>query len=142
MRPRQFLSDKDYFAIMRKARGRCWYCGVKIWPCDGRLGFATVDHFRPWQAGGTDDPANLVPACKPCNSAKGHRPLDHLRHVVAIQKLGMPDFTRKQIAWMRQAGADLSDYDGFKFWFEAHRNRHTGATVRAGFVNENKASRE
>ena len=33
----------------------------------------TVDHIRPVSRGGTDDPANLQPACWPCNQAKGAR---------------------------------------------------------------------
>lgn len=32
-----------------------------------------VDHVIPVAAGGTDDPANLVVACQPCNQAKGGR---------------------------------------------------------------------
>ena len=30
-----------------------------------------VDHVIPVAKGGTDDPSNLVPACGPCNRAKG-----------------------------------------------------------------------
>ena len=41
---------------------RCYYCG----------GAATeVDHVIPVAKGGTDDRSNLVPACGPCNRAKG-----------------------------------------------------------------------
>ena len=47
---------------------RCVYCGF-----DGN-GFAqwrqlSVDHLRPKNAGGTDDPDNLVTACNFCNSS-------------------------------------------------------------------------
>lgn len=31
----------------------------------------TVEHMLPRSKGGTDDPANLARACKPCNSRKG-----------------------------------------------------------------------
>lgn len=31
----------------------------------------TVDHVIPQSKGGTNDPCNLVPMCKPCNSSKG-----------------------------------------------------------------------
>lgn len=42
----------------------CWMCGD---PAD------TIDHVIPLAAGGTNWPANLRPACRPCNSRKGAR---------------------------------------------------------------------
>ena len=33
----------------------------------------TIDHIHPVSLGGTDDPANLQPACWPCNQRKGNR---------------------------------------------------------------------
>lgn len=43
--------------------GRCWMCG----------GIATsIDHVKPLAKGGSNWPANLRPACRPCNSAKKH----------------------------------------------------------------------
>lgn len=52
--------------VYRKARARlrgqpCWICGN---PSD------TVDHILPLSRGGTNDPANLAPACRSCNSAR------------------------------------------------------------------------
>lgn len=44
--------------------GRCWMCGDPA---------TTVDHVIPLFRGGTNWPANLRPACKACNSRKGHR---------------------------------------------------------------------
>jgi 5-methylcytosine-specific restriction endonuclease McrA len=41
--------------------GVCVYCGDPA---------TTWDHVIPRRRGGTDDPGNLVPACKPCNSSK------------------------------------------------------------------------
>lgn len=43
----------------------CKYCG-----CTSNL---TLDHVTPRSRGGSDDPSNLVPACRPCNSSKGAR---------------------------------------------------------------------
>jgi len=40
----------------------CHYCR--------RLGKLTVDHDLPLARGGTDDIANILPACQPCNSKK------------------------------------------------------------------------
>lgn len=44
---------------------RCVYCGTAE-----RL---TIDHAIPLARGGTNWPANIVPACLSCNSAKGAR---------------------------------------------------------------------
>ena len=44
---------------------RCAYCHREV-PL-------TIDHVKPLIAGGSNWPANIVPACKPCNSGKQHR---------------------------------------------------------------------
>lgn len=40
----------------------CWYCGDAS---------GTIDHNLPRSRGGTNDQRNLLPACSPCNAAKG-----------------------------------------------------------------------
>jgi hypothetical protein len=50
--------------ILARDDGACAYCGA---PADH------VDHVIPRHQGGTDDPANLVAACMPCNTSKGPR---------------------------------------------------------------------
>ena len=50
--------------ILERDQYVCWYCG----------GVATeTDHVVAKANGGTDDPENLVAACKPCNVAKRDR---------------------------------------------------------------------
>lgn len=57
--------DRQWRNLARTYYGQpCHYCGT---PAD------TVDHLIPKSQGGTDDPTNLVPACRPCNSAKRDR---------------------------------------------------------------------
>ena len=45
--------------------GLCWICRTE--PAD------TIDHVKPLRRGGSNWPANLRPACRPCNSRKGAR---------------------------------------------------------------------
>lgn len=44
---------------------RCYYCN-----CEGKL---TIEHRIPISKGGTNYPANIVPACRSCNSKKGSK---------------------------------------------------------------------
>lgn len=46
----------------------CAYCGLKT-------DLLTIDHIVPRSQGGTNDPSNLLPACKSCNESKGSRSL-------------------------------------------------------------------
>lgn len=46
--------------------GKCFYCGLP----GLRLG---IEHRLPVSRGGTDDPENIVAACRGCNSAKGQK---------------------------------------------------------------------
>jgi hypothetical protein len=45
----------------------CVYCGEEA---------QAVDHVVPRSRGGTDEPANLVPACRSCNATKSAQSLD------------------------------------------------------------------
>lgn len=56
---------------------RCWYCKNRLTP-------KTVqkEHRIPLARGGTNWPANLVPACRPCNSSKGTQtPMEYFRNM-------------------------------------------------------------
>lgn len=58
----QWLARYTYYA------GCCAYCGVPV-PLDK----CTKDHVKPVVAGGSNWPANLVPACSTCNSRKQNK---------------------------------------------------------------------
>src|SRR5262249_44331421 len=53
------------FEIFRRDNHACRYCGATA--PDATL---TIDHVVPLALGGTDDPTNLVTACKDCNAGK------------------------------------------------------------------------
>ena len=48
----------------------CAYCGVS-----SETAKLVIDHIIPKSIGGSDRPANLVPACEPCNLGKGDKRL-------------------------------------------------------------------
>jgi 5-methylcytosine-specific restriction endonuclease McrA len=49
----------------KRAPGICYYCGGKF-----RVADLTMDHLIPIVRGGKTVHANVVPACKECNSRK------------------------------------------------------------------------
>jgi 5-methylcytosine-specific restriction endonuclease McrA len=60
---RQGYRDPAYRSAPK--RGICWLCGLP--------GADTRDHVRPLSKGGTNDPSNIRPAHRACNSARGGR---------------------------------------------------------------------
>ena len=63
--------------VYEKYDGRCAYCGRKIAYKDMQ-----VDHFvakRGWTENGSDDIANLMPACRMCNHYKRANTLETFR---------------------------------------------------------------
>lgn len=52
----------------RRAPGVCHHCGQQV----GAKAL-TMDHLVPIIRGGRSTKGNVVPACKPCNSAKKYR---------------------------------------------------------------------
>lgn len=59
------VSKRTRYEVLRRDNHTCRYCGG-VAP-DVIL---TVDHVTPVALGGTDDPSNLVAACRDCNAGK------------------------------------------------------------------------
>lgn len=74
MRARYF---RRRLAVWSLTGGRCLYCRRLV----DFFGYGAfrVDHVIPRASGGTDDFNNLVPACDPCNAAKGAMSLEEWR---------------------------------------------------------------
>jgi len=66
------LSLATRLQVIERDGAECCYCGATEGPFH-------VDHVVPVARGGTDDPANLVVACKACNLSKGAKPLEEWR---------------------------------------------------------------
>ena len=61
------ITSDQWASIKAAYVWRCAYCGKK--PAT-----LTQDHVIPLSLGGSHTPANIVPACRSCNSRKGNRP--------------------------------------------------------------------
>jgi hypothetical protein len=59
------VSKRLRFEILRRDNHACRYCGAAAPDVP-----MTVDHVVPTALGGSDDPSNLVAACKDCNAGK------------------------------------------------------------------------
>lgn len=68
---RNAMSQTTRFEVFKRDGFRCRYCGVTT--ASEEL---TVDHIIPVSKGGSDDLANLVTSCIPCNRGKSDRTLD------------------------------------------------------------------
>lgn len=62
--PADYTTPEKLEARLELYGGRCFYCGADA---------DTIDHRIPTTRGGTNLPANLVPACAKCNSKKHTR---------------------------------------------------------------------
>ena len=96
----------------RRSNGHCWYCGLTLDPFDT----FTLDHVIPTAMGGTDEPSNLVAACKSCNSSKCKKSINEYRAHI-LRKRGQV-FSTEQEAWLRSKGIALPPPDPLLFYFE------------------------
>lgn len=88
------------FEILRRDNHTCRYCGGSAPDV-----ILTVDHVIPVSLGGSDDPSNLVAACKDCNAGKtSSNPDAPLVDTVADDAL-------RWAAAMKQAAAELASAD-------------------------------
>lgn len=67
---RKPLSAQLRSEVIKKNSGRCVYCSKALTTSHGFPNSFHADHVLPVALGGTDDIANLVPACSSCNSKK------------------------------------------------------------------------
>lgn len=76
------VTKRTRYEVLRRDNHTCRYCGG-VAP-DVKL---TVDHVTPVALGGTDDPSNLVAACRDCNYGKASTSPDE----VLVQQVGEDD---------------------------------------------------
>jgi hypothetical protein len=91
------------YEILRRDNHTCRYCGATA--PDAQL---TIDHVVPVSLGGSDEPDNLVAACKECNAGKSSSNPD--QPLVA-------DVSAENLRWrnaMHQAVAELLEDKGLR----------------------------
>lgn len=66
----------------KRSSGICYYCGRKF-----KAAELTMDHLIPLIRGGRSVPANVVPACKACNSRKKYLlPMEWEEYLTSLRK--------------------------------------------------------
>lgn len=60
------VTKRTRYEVLRRDNHTCRYCGATA-----PNATLTIDHVTPVALGGTDDPTNLVTACRDCNAGKG-----------------------------------------------------------------------
>lgn len=76
----QWIRTEKRKAIYERDEYRCVYCGNLV-----SEQTASLDHLRPRELDGTNDPRNLVTACISCNASKQDLPLrEFLRRLAAV----------------------------------------------------------
>lgn len=94
------VSKRLRFEILNRDNHTCRYCGGRAPDV-----ILTIDHVVPVALGGSDDPSNLVAACKDCNAGKSSsNPDAPLVDTVA-------DDAVRWAAAMKQAAAELAGAD-------------------------------
>ena len=88
--PSPKLPEQLSTAIMCRDRSCCVFCGAS----KTRGATVSVDHLRPRSWGGTDDPRNLVCACRACNDLKGTSDVESFAAMVDRYKDSLPDLER------------------------------------------------
>lgn len=82
-------SKRLRFEILKRDGFMCRYCGA-----EPESAVLHVDHVIPESKGGTDDPDNLVAACRDCNLGKAASPLGERtvsrKHVIAEMAVEIP----------------------------------------------------
>lgn len=82
LRDRAFKETRDAIhrdpalkaAVCKRDKNRCRYCGALVnWRVRNTPDSGTYDHVTPLSQGGLNTLANLVVACRSCNSRKGGR---------------------------------------------------------------------
>ncbi len=100
------VSKRTRYEVLRRDNHSCRYCGSMA--PEAKL---TVDHVMPKALGGSDDPSNLVAACRDCNYGKASTmPDDPL----------VADVSQRAVEW----GKAIADYNAAQMADRRKRNAY------------------
>jgi 5-methylcytosine-specific restriction endonuclease McrA len=112
-RPNGWVSGRQLRALLAAADYTCAYCGARLPESE-----LTFDHMTPLARGGVHSAANLVVACKHCNSMKGARTTAEFAAYLAATHPGDPRYAAFLAA---QAAATAEDDAALPATLRAHR---------------------
>lgn len=121
------VSKRARYEILRRDKHTCRYCGAAA--PDVHL---TVDHVIPTTLGGSDDPSNLVAACRDCNSGKSSISPDapivaDVDERASVWAFAMARVAEERIA-EREFRRSLHEYFDWQWsawgWTDQHGERH------------------
>jgi 5-methylcytosine-specific restriction endonuclease McrA len=82
-------------AILRRERGRCFYCRTSLRPPD-RQHLVWFDHVIPLSHGGAPNEQNVVACCMFCNRQKGRaRVQGFLREMLLLKRLSLHQYRQR-----------------------------------------------
>ncbi len=117
------LTKRVRFEILRRDNHACRYCGASA---PGAT--LTVDHVIPVALGGTDDPGNLVAACKDCNAGKssiapGSPMVEDIAHRAVEWGLAIERYNALQLADRKKRDAYVRRFEKqwARWWFGSER---------------------
>jgi 5-methylcytosine-specific restriction endonuclease McrA len=78
------LTSEEGNRVLERDQYRCQYCGLDGMSVFENYLIMTVDFVHPRIRKGAKNPDNLVCACRPCNTIKGHRVFANLEEAKAF----------------------------------------------------------
>lgn len=93
----QWVRNTLRLAIYLRDGFRCVYCGRDLHGAGPQD--ATLDHVVAWARGGSNEPGNLITACRPCNCSRQARRL--AQYADAHTRLAVRRQTRRSITRYR-----------------------------------------
>lgn len=112
------VSKRTRYEVLRRDDNTCRYCGGRAPEV-----VLTIDHVVPTALGGTDDPSNLVAACKDCNAGKSSSSPD-----AALVAQASEDAIRWSAAMQVAAGKMRDDFQAEWDYAEALDDEWSGWT--------------
>lgn len=98
------VSKRTRYEVLKRDNYTCRYCRST----EGQL---TVDHVTPVTLGGSDDPSNLVAACRDCNAGKSSTsPHSELVDDVRQDALRHAELTRQAYAVLLERMGERENY--------------------------------